>query len=79
MAQILVRDLDDRLIKQLKARARRKGHSLQAEAKAILEDAAQMETRLQTGWKRLEAIRRRFQGRRFDDSAVLIRKDRDRR
>lgn len=41
MAQILVRDLDDALVEELKARAADNNRSLQGEVKAILEDAAE--------------------------------------
>lgn len=76
MGQILVRNLDDRIVKRLKARARQKGHSLQAEVKGILEQAAPLDWK--ASWKLADTIRKSF-GRRFDDSAKLIRKDRDRR
>ncbi|MBM4030481.1 MAG: hypothetical protein FJ291_01700 [Planctomycetes bacterium] len=76
MAQILVRDLDDVAVERLKARARQEGRSLQAEAKLILEQASLLD--MQTMRKRLDAFRRRFGGRRFSDSADLIREDRDR-
>ena len=36
MAQILVRNLDEKIVNRLKARARRNGRSLQAEVRAIL-------------------------------------------
>ena len=40
MAQLVVRRLDDGVKKRLKARAKKHGRSLEAEARAILEDAA---------------------------------------
>jgi antitoxin FitA len=40
MAQLVVRRLDDGAKARLKARAKRHGRSLEAEARAILEDAA---------------------------------------
>jgi hypothetical protein len=40
MAQLLIRRLDDDAKMRLKARAKRHGRSLEAEARAILEDAA---------------------------------------
>ena len=39
MAQILVRNLDDRLKARLQRRARRNGRSMEAEAREILSDA----------------------------------------
>lgn len=46
MGQLMVRGLDDRLIRALKQRARRAGRSAQAEHRAILEQAfsPEMET-----------------------------------
>jgi len=76
MAQFLVRDLDAKAVERLKARAKRHGRSLQGEVKQVLEQA--------TGYSLEEAleaagrIRRRFRGRRFTDSAKLIREDRQR-
>ena len=40
MAQLVVRRLDDGVKERLKARAKKHGRSLEAEARAILEDAA---------------------------------------
>jgi hypothetical protein len=40
MAQLIVRRLDDSVKQKLKARAKRKGVSLEAEARSILEKAA---------------------------------------
>ena len=78
MAQILDRNLDDRIVKRLKARAQEKGHSLQAEVKSILErQAAVLDP--EAAWKLVDTIRKSFGNRRFDDSARLIRNDRDSR
>ena len=41
MPQLLVRDMDEETIQRLKKRAQDRGRSLQAEAKRILEKAAQ--------------------------------------
>ena len=75
MAQILVRGLDAKTVERLKARAKQNARSLQSEVKLILEGAA--------GYSREEALEslRRFReslGRHFDDSADLIREDRER-
>ena len=45
MAQLLVRDLDNRVMLRLKERAKLNRRSLQSEAKAILEAAAPRYTR----------------------------------
>lgn len=76
MGQVLVRDLSIRTVLRLKRRAKRHGKSLQAEAKAILERAAEMdidEARVLAG-----RIRRKLAGRGFGDSAALIAGDRKR-
>jgi plasmid stability protein len=77
MANVLVRDLDDRVLKQLKAAAKAHGRSLQAEIHAVLENASVRslaETRrVSSQWlKRLRMSS-------HTDSAVLIREDRDTR
>lgn len=76
MTQMLVRDLPPEVVGRLKERARSNGRSLQKEVRAILEGAAETytmtEAREVTGrWQE------RFAGRKFSDSAELIREDRD--
>ena len=79
MAQILVRDLDEKVVESLKSRARERGRSLQAEVKTILSEAA-VSPRLdhESTVKHLARLRHKFKGRAFPDSAALIREDRDR-
>jgi plasmid stability protein len=79
MAQILVRDLDNKVVQRLKSRAKGDGRSLQAEVKFILEKAA-LEPRvdMETARTLVEKIRGKFKGRKFPDSTELIREDRDR-
>ncbi|HUT61490.1 MAG TPA: hypothetical protein VNA25_26885 [Phycisphaerae bacterium] len=79
MAQILVRNLDERVARRLKARARRARRSLQAEVKLILEQAAE-EPKLygEELVKRLDAFAARLKGRKLSDSLELIREDRER-
>ena len=75
MAEILVRNLDKKTVDQLKKQAKSKGRSLQAEVKEILEGATKLsmeETR-----KLVDEIRASFKGRKFSDSTLLIREDRD--
>jgi antitoxin FitA len=43
MPEVLVRNLDESVVEQLKARARAGGRSLQAELKLILEQATRLE------------------------------------
>lgn len=75
MADILVRGLNPEALKRLKARAKQHGRSLQSEARMVLENAAGASID-----EVMEAARawRNKLGRRFDDSAALIREDRDR-
>ena len=77
MAHVLVRDLDDDVLKQLKASAKAHGRSLQAEIHDVLQRA---------GIRNLAETRRvsarwlkRLQHSSQSDSAVMIRKDRDAR
>jgi len=78
MAQILIRNLDDALVARLKERARQNHRSLQAEVKALLEQAAGQATDAE-----VEAILERWRlhwgDRHFSDSADLIRELRDER
>jgi plasmid stability protein len=76
MAQVLIRDLRADVVARLKARARRHGHSLQAELKAILEQASRhdaIEARALA-----DRIRRQLAGRLHSDSVELLAEDRAR-
>jgi antitoxin FitA len=77
MATLLVRELDDELVRLLKQRA--KGHSRSAEA----EHRAILEVVLRPGGEGFAARARRLQeatrGRVHGDSTLVIRADRDRR
>lgn len=77
MANILIRDLDDELLEQLKAAARAHGRSLQAEIHHVLKRAG---TRSMAETQRIsEKWRKRLRGKAFSDSTALIRADRDAR
>ena len=79
MAQILVRNLKEKTVKALKTHAKRNGRSLQAEAKIILErEADRPNLSPAEAWKLADEFRERLKGRKFTDSAELIRQDRDR-
>ena len=79
MAQILVRNLDESVVKQLKKRAEQDGRSLQSEAKMILEQAANdTHADMETARKLIYKIRNRIKGRKFPDSVKLIREARAR-
>ena len=76
MAELLVRNLDQETLKRLKLRAKRHRRSLQGEAKLILEEAAALQ--LEDARNLIEKIRSQFSGKKFSDSATLVRRDRQR-
>ena len=77
MANVLVRDLDDDVLKQLKAAAKAHGRSLQAEIHDILHKGS---TRNLAETRRLSAYwLKRLQNSSKSDSARLVREDRDNR
>lgn len=81
MKQILVRNLPEKTLRQLKLRAKQNGRSLQAEVKIILEDAAHVYTpKMSVAEARASILelREKLKGRKFPDSVTLIREDRDR-
>lgn len=76
MARVLIRDLEERTVERLKARAERNGRSLQAELQLIIEraaDADMVESRIAAA-----RIRRKLGGRKHSDSGALIAEDRRR-
>lgn len=77
MAQILVRNLEPEVVERLKKRAQGHGRSLQAEVAEILRRESQMQT-MEEARAAAEEIQRMFAGRKFPDSAELIREDRER-
>src|SRR5947209_17597818 len=77
MANVLVRNLDDNVLKQLKAAAKAHGRSLQAEIHEVLRNAS---ARRLAETRRLSAQwLKRLRGSTQSDSAALIREDRDTR
>jgi plasmid stability protein len=76
MAQVLVRDLETKVLKRLKVRARNHGRSLQAELKLILEQAAAAD--MVEARELARKIRLMLAGRRHSDSAELVSEDRRR-
>ena len=77
MANLLVRNLDDDVLKELKAAAKAHGRSLQAEIHDVLRNAS---ARRLAETRRLSARwLKRLHGSTQSDSAVLIREDRDSR
>lgn len=76
MASVLIRDLEEGTVEQLKARAQRNGRSLQGELKLILEQAAA--GTLPDHREMFRRLDRMLAGRTFSDSAELVREDRER-
>jgi plasmid stability protein len=79
MAQLLVRDISEKVVSALKKRAKKNGRSAEAEHRAILEAA--LNTQAEDFWKEADRLRNELQesGRTFTDSTELIRRDRDSR
>jgi plasmid stability protein len=77
MAQLLVRNLAQKVVDRLKKQAKAGGKSLQSEVKTILEDASNRVDRA-AFFEGAQTIRRSLQGRKLSDSAALIREERDR-
>jgi len=77
MPNVLVRNLDEGVLKELKAAAKAHGRSLQAEIHAVLQNAS---ARRLAKTRRLSAQwMKRLRGSTQSDSAALIREDRDAR
>ena len=77
MPNVLVRDLDEDVLKRIKAAAKANGRSLQAEIHDVLRRAS---TRNLAATRRLSSKwLKRLEGTSHSDSAALIRKDRDAR
>lgn len=78
MSQMLIPDLDPAMLDLLRQRASQHGRSLEDEVKIILEQVA--EGTSPSVWTGVDAIRQQLEssGRKFSDSAELIREDRDR-
>jgi plasmid stability protein len=76
MAQVVIRNIDAAAIARLKARAARKGVSLEGELRAIITEAARRDRDEDVA--RARALRGRLGDRRHSDSTRLIREDRDR-
>ena len=76
MSNILVRNLDTKIVNRLKTIAKDHGRSLQSEIKAILTEAASFlmgeAVSVSARW------RKKLAGRNLSDSATLIREDRNR-
>ncbi len=76
MPDVLVRDVDEKVLEKLKNKAARNGRSLQREVQIILNEAISFEplTDAQVARKIKDSLR----GRPHSDSAELLREDRNR-
>jgi plasmid stability protein len=77
MAQLLVRDVPEATVAELKKRAKRNGRSAEAEHRAILKET--LKPRDEDFWACAAKLREATRGRVFTDSADLIREARDER
>jgi plasmid stability protein len=75
---VLIRDLEDATVEALKRRASERNRSLQAELKAIVEEAASQEW--SKTWAAADRIfeELRRSGQKFSDTTELLREDRER-
>ena len=76
MAQVVIRNLEDAAVARLKARAARKGHSLEQELRDIVAAAARPDH--EEFRAKAARFRARLASRAHSDSTALIREDRDR-
>lgn len=77
MAQLLVRNVPDATIDALREMAARNGMSVEAQHRALLQEA--LEARRDNGMREAAALRELTRGRSKIPSWVLIREDRDSR
>jgi plasmid stability protein len=78
MASITVRGIDPAVLERLKLRARANRRTLEAELRAVLEDAASSpQLDMAAARARIEELQARFAGRHFPDTASLVREDLD--
>ena len=77
MAQLTIRNLEDRVISALRRRAAEAGHSMEQEARDILASATRVDKAQII--ERLRARRASYGDRVFEDSGDVIRQMRDER
>ena len=74
---LIVRNLDEELVRRLKLRAARHGRSAEAEHRAILEQVLGKDR--EEFWVKAAEMRARTRGRKHTPSEVLVRESRDER
>jgi plasmid stability protein len=78
MPDVLIRNIDEKTLNNLKKRAENNNHSLQVELKNILEIYGKIEFEQTKDLIRESIEKYKAEGRVFSDSVDLIREDRDR-
>ena len=79
MPDVLVRNIEDDVLKRLKMRAKQNGRSLQMELKLIFQTLVREdENKTLSDEETAAKIKESLRGREFSDSAELLRKDRQR-
>ncbi len=78
MPDVLVRNIDNKTLENLKKRAKRNSRSLQAELKSLLEAYGQSNIEETKNMVREELAKYRAEGRRFSDSVDDLREIRNR-
>ena len=76
MGQVIVRNLDDRVIAALKTKAEMRGHSLEQELRLILAEAAK--PTIKERQTLADHIRAMTPSKPQTDSTILVREDRER-
>ncbi len=76
MAQLLIRDVSTEVVDSLKKRALKNRRSLESELRIVLLEA--VESPEKSILEEVELVRSLFSGRRFSDSSLLVREDRER-
>lgn len=78
MAELLIPDVEETVLRRLQERASIHGRTPEAEAGAILQEV--LEPRGPDAWAQVNALRERLaaSGRTFSDSVDLLREDRER-
>ncbi len=78
MAQIIVRNLDDAVVRRLKQRAESNNRSLEAEVRQILEHASE-QLSWDEAWARIDTFRERMteSGRTFSDTGEMLSRSRE--
>ena len=77
MPDLLIKDIDEKVLERLKVRAERKGQSLQSEIGIILKDVAE-KFEQSTDAELARKIKDSLRGRSHSDSAELLCEDRAR-